>query len=186
MRCHTTHCFVPFYSFTILKLGILFSVTNTAFLHRTARICIEVYRCHTATHTHPHTTHCRYYLFTHIDFDIKYNERHVIEISVSTDPRQALDISDGAHNTTAKFTYSVQWHSTDITYEKRLQRYERFPMNQIHLEVRSGVGLVCLCIPQHTHAQLLTMTDTDTLCLKYASHLGHCLLSYVSFTPHPN
>lgn len=36
----------------------------------------------------------RYFLFTHIDFDIKYNDENVIEINVSTDPQQAVDISD--------------------------------------------------------------------------------------------
>lgn len=31
-------------------------------------------------------TEFKYFLFTHIDFDIKYNDDHVIEINVSTDP----------------------------------------------------------------------------------------------------
>lgn len=38
----------------------------------------------------------KYYLFTHIDFDIKYNGDRVIEINVLTDPGQAVDISEDA------------------------------------------------------------------------------------------
>ena len=35
----------------------------------------------------------RYYLFTHVHFDIAYNDYQVIEINVSTDPSHTLDIS---------------------------------------------------------------------------------------------
>mmetsp|Transcript_13838 Transcript_13838/g.29854 ORF Transcript_13838/g.29854 Transcript_13838/m.29854 type:complete len:608 (+) Transcript_13838:164-1987(+) len=77
----------------------------------------------------------RYFLFTHIDFDIKYNDDKVIEINVSTDPQQAVDISDGTSNVKAKFTYSVRWTAVTTPYEKRLQRYERFPLNPVHLEI---------------------------------------------------
>ncbi len=78
----------------------------------------------------------RFYLFTHIDFDIKYNGDNVIEINVSTDPQQAVDISEGVSEVKVKFTYSVRWTPTTTTYDKRLQRYERFPLNPVHLEVR--------------------------------------------------
>jgi metal-sulfur cluster biosynthetic enzyme len=78
----------------------------------------------------------RYFLFTHIDFDIKYNGDNVIEINVSTDPQAAVDISDGVGEVSVKFTYSVRWTPTTTTYDKRLQRYERFPLNPVHLEVR--------------------------------------------------
>lgn len=36
----------------------------------------------------------KYYLFTHVDFDIKYNDDRVIEINVLADPQQAVDISE--------------------------------------------------------------------------------------------
>jgi hypothetical protein len=36
----------------------------------------------------------KYYLFSHIDFDIKYNADRVIEINVLADPQQAVDISE--------------------------------------------------------------------------------------------
>jgi hypothetical protein len=31
----------------------------------------------------------------------------------------------------------VKWTQTTIAFDDRLQRYERFPLNPIHLEVRS-------------------------------------------------
>mmetsp|Transcript_12387 Transcript_12387/g.21901 ORF Transcript_12387/g.21901 Transcript_12387/m.21901 type:complete len:371 (-) Transcript_12387:11-1123(-) len=77
----------------------------------------------------------KFYLFTHIDFDIKYNGDRVIEINVSTDPQQAIDISDGVIEQKVKFSYSVRWTQTATTYEKRLSRYERFPLNPVHLEI---------------------------------------------------
>eukprot|EP00197_Chlamydomonas_leiostraca_P002553 CAMPEP_0202857270 /NCGR_PEP_ID=MMETSP1391-20130828/278_1 /ASSEMBLY_ACC=CAM_ASM_000867 /TAXON_ID=1034604 /ORGANISM="Chlamydomonas leiostraca, Strain SAG 11-49" /LENGTH=606 /DNA_ID=CAMNT_0049536053 /DNA_START=73 /DNA_END=1893 /DNA_ORIENTATION=+ len=77
----------------------------------------------------------RFFLFTHIDFDVKYNGDHVIEINVSTDPQQAVDISEINNEVKVKFTYSVRWTPTVTTFERRLQRYERFPLNPVHLEI---------------------------------------------------
>ena len=37
----------------------------------------------------------RYYLFTHVHFDISYNDNKVIEINVSTDPLRTVDITEG-------------------------------------------------------------------------------------------
>jgi hypothetical protein len=82
----------------------------------------------------------RYYVFTHVDFDIKYQGDRVIEINVLTDPHQAVDISEGQNDVKAKFSYSVKWTPTTITFENRLQRYERFPLNPVHLEV----GRTCI------------------------------------------
>ncbi|GIL73933.1 hypothetical protein Vretimale_5121 [Volvox reticuliferus] len=78
----------------------------------------------------------KYFLFTHIDFDIKYNDDRVIEINVSTDPQEAVNISENVSGTVkARFTYSVKWTPTATTFEQRLQRYERFPLNPVHLEI---------------------------------------------------
>ena len=37
----------------------------------------------------------RYFLFSHIHFDILYNKDRIIEINVSTDPQRTVDISAG-------------------------------------------------------------------------------------------
>lgn len=91
-------------------------------------------------------TEIKYYLFTHIDFDIKYNGDRVIEISISTDPAEAVDISEDITSIVkARFTYSVTWTPTPTTFERRLERYEKFPLNPVHLEVsRSDMA----CMPQ--------------------------------------
>lgn len=76
-------------------------------------------------------------MYTHLHFDIKYNIDKVIEVSLSTE--ESIDISDkaaGSHALPVEFTYSVQWIPTDITFDKRLQRFKNELMAPIHLEVR--------------------------------------------------
>lgn len=34
----------------------------------------------------------RYYLFTHLDFSIAFNQNHIIEVNVSADPLQRVDL----------------------------------------------------------------------------------------------
>ena len=80
----------------------------------------------------------RYFLFTHIEFDIKYNDDKVIEINVSTNPDQAVDISEDKTDVRVTFKYSVRWISVATPWERRLHRYERFPLNPVHLEVGGG------------------------------------------------
>ena len=98
---------------------------------------------------HHGTSELRYYLFTHIEFDIKYNGDKVIEINVSTNPEQAVDISEDSSDLKVKFTYSVRWIPVATTWEKRLQRYERFPLNPVHLEVRGGRSVPCIKHENH-------------------------------------
>ncbi|KAK9841340.1 hypothetical protein WJX74_004155 [Apatococcus lobatus] len=76
----------------------------------------------------------RYYLFTHIHFEILYNANRVIELSVSTDPSKTVDITDG-ENIIVDYTYSVKWHDTSIPYEKRMDKYSRYSFLPQHLEI---------------------------------------------------
>ncbi len=50
----------------------------------------------------------KYYLFTHFHFELLYNEDRVIEISVSSDPMRAVDITDDKQ-LDVQFSYSVKW-----------------------------------------------------------------------------
>ena len=83
----------------------------------------------------------RYFIFTHVHFDIAYNTDHVIEITVSTDPNQVVDISEdvvgSSPDTTvaAEFTYSAKWRETDITFDKRMDKYRQIQFLPQHLEV---------------------------------------------------
>lgn len=77
----------------------------------------------------------RFFVFTHIAFDIKYNEDRVIEVNVLTDPARVADISEGIPPPTVEFSYSARWTPTAVAFGDRLQRYERFPLNPVHLEI---------------------------------------------------
>lgn len=76
----------------------------------------------------------RYYLFTHIHFDILYNGDRVIEVNVSTDPSRTVDITEG-ENTIVDYTYSVKWRETTIPFEKRMDKYSRYSFLPQHLEI---------------------------------------------------
>eukprot|EP00898_Chlorokybus_atmophyticus_P005779 jgi/Chlat1/6201/Chrsp44S05799 len=79
-------------------------------------------------------TEFRYYLFTHVHFEINYNEDKVIEINVSTDPTRTVDIS-GDQETMVQFSYSVKWKETNIPYERRMEKYSRYSFLPQHLEI---------------------------------------------------
>ena len=83
----------------------------------------------------------RFFIFTHVHFDVAYNADHVVEISVSTDPNQVVDISEDVVGSSpdatvsAEFTYSAKWRETDITFDKRMDKYRRNQFLPQHLEV---------------------------------------------------
>ena len=82
----------------------------------------------------------RYYLFTHVHFDIAYNDYQVIEINVSTDPSHTLDISpdelvNKEDTLNVEFSYSVHWKQTHIPFERRMEKYSRYSFLPQHLEI---------------------------------------------------
>lgn len=74
------------------------------------------------------------FLFTHFHFDISYNDDKIIEINISTDPTQVVDITDGELKE-AEFTYSVSWKATDTSFENRMDKYRRFQFLKQHLDI---------------------------------------------------
>ena len=78
----------------------------------------------------------KYYLFTHIHFDILYNGDRIIEVNVSTDPSRTVEITEG-ENVIVDWTYSVKWRETSIPFEKRMEKYSRYSFLPQHLEVCS-------------------------------------------------
>ena len=82
----------------------------------------------------PGHTELRYYLFTHVHFDIAYNDDRVIEINVSTDPTQTVDITEDV-SVKVEFTYSVKWKQTSIPFERRMEKYSRYSFLPQHLEI---------------------------------------------------
>eukprot|EP00238_Polyblepharides_amylifera_P008022 CAMPEP_0196579290 /NCGR_PEP_ID=MMETSP1081-20130531/19835_1 /TAXON_ID=36882 /ORGANISM="Pyramimonas amylifera, Strain CCMP720" /LENGTH=609 /DNA_ID=CAMNT_0041898823 /DNA_START=57 /DNA_END=1886 /DNA_ORIENTATION=+ len=76
----------------------------------------------------------RYYIFTHIHFDISYNKERVIEINVSTDPMRTLDITD-EDEISVDFSFSVRWKETAIPFDRRMEKYSRYSFLPQHLEI---------------------------------------------------
>ena len=83
----------------------------------------------------------RYFIFTHVHFEILFNLQHIVEINVSTDPNQVVDISEDVVGSspdatvTAEFTYSAKWKESEITFDKRMDKYRRNQFLPQHLEV---------------------------------------------------
>jgi len=83
----------------------------------------------------------RYFIFTHVHFDVAYNADHIVEINVSTDPNQVVDISEDIVGASpdatipAEFTYSAKWQETEVTYDRRMDKYRRNQFLPQHLEV---------------------------------------------------
>ena len=82
----------------------------------------------------PGAPEMRYYLFTHVHFDISYNRDRVVEINVSTDPLRTVDITEG-ESVNVEFSYSVKWKETHIPYERRMEKYSRYSFLPQHLEI---------------------------------------------------
>ena len=71
----------------------------------------------------------RYHLFTHLDFSIAYNADRIIEVNVSADPLQRVDlahITDADGGREVEFSYSVRWQASDVPFEERMSRYAQY------------------------------------------------------------
>ncbi|KAL3692712.1 hypothetical protein R1sor_006363 [Riccia sorocarpa] len=76
----------------------------------------------------------RYLLYTHVHFKVSYNNDRVIEIGVTTDPKQVKEITrDDPVKVT--FTYSVKWEPTTITFDRRMEKYQKYSFLPQHLEI---------------------------------------------------
>ena len=67
----------------------------------------------------------RYYLFTHLDFSIAYNGDRIIEVNVTADPLQRIDLAHGGDRT-VEFSYSVHWQTSDVPFAERMNRYAQY------------------------------------------------------------
>jgi len=76
----------------------------------------------------------RYMLFTHVHFEVLYNADRVVEISVSTDTNQAVDITEEVTKE-VKFTFSAKWLPSKRTFEKRMEKYQKYSFLPQHLEI---------------------------------------------------
>ena len=79
------------------------------------------------------------WVFTHINFHVKYNGEHVIEVSLSTLPDKAQLLRPAAPDKDSeieiKYTYSVDWQYTDTTFAERMEKYSKHSLHPQHLEI---------------------------------------------------
>jgi transmembrane 9 superfamily protein 1 len=76
----------------------------------------------------------KYYLFTHVQFDILYNGDRVIEIRAFSDPNHVVDITDDVEiNVT--FTYSVIWNESSTKFEDRMDKYMKASLVPIRRQI---------------------------------------------------
>ena len=75
-------------------------------------------------------------LYTHVHFDVTFNEDRVIGMNVSTDKESPLDITKGDKAEEVSFSYSVKWKETETPYERRMDRFSRESVLPHNLEVQ--------------------------------------------------
>lgn len=61
-----------------------------------------------------------YYLFTHRDFTIGYNNDRIVDVNVSSTSMYSSELQP---NQDLKFTYSVTWVESDVKFEDRFNKY---------------------------------------------------------------
>ena len=54
----------------------------------------------------------------------------VLQVDISKDVEESAK-----EGISAEFTYSVQWHETDITFDKRMDKYRKYQFLPEHLDV---------------------------------------------------
>ena len=126
----------------------------------------------------------KYYLFTHIHFDILYNGDRVIEVNVSTDPSRTVEITEG-ENVIVDWTYSVKWRETSIPYEKRMDKYSRYSFLPQHLEVTPVLTYPCClfsCITSFTFYRWVCIAGLTALFVPAAAPGGYWLCSLIAAT----
>ncbi|KAK7276189.1 hypothetical protein RIF29_17324 [Crotalaria pallida] len=80
------------------------------------------------------TSATKVYLFNHLQFEILYNKDRIIDVFIRNDPNGVVDIT-GDREVDVDFTYSAKWTPTDITFDKRLEKYSQTFLLFSHLEI---------------------------------------------------
>ena len=70
-----------------------------------------------------------------------------VQVDISKDVEESAK-----EGISAEFTYSVQWHETDITFDKRMDKYRKYQFLPEHLDVRLPWESRLLLEAPHPHA----------------------------------
>lgn len=78
--------------------------------------------------------HHRHFLYTHLAFKIAYNGDRIISVELASIDKKVELLATQDADFDVTFTYSVEWHATDASFEKRFDKYldEHFFEHQIH------------------------------------------------------
>ncbi|MED6154995.1 Transmembrane 9 superfamily member 4 [Stylosanthes scabra] len=80
------------------------------------------------------TAGAKVYLFRHTHFEILYNKDRVIDVFVRNDPDEVVSLTED-REVHVDFTYSVEWIPTDMTFEKRLEKYSQASLMLLNMEI---------------------------------------------------
>ncbi|XAR73602.1 hypothetical protein NMG60_11007623 [Bertholletia excelsa] len=76
----------------------------------------------------------KYYLFTHLIFDVSYNKDRVVEINVRTDANALVELIEDKE-VKVDFMYTVKWKGSNTPFEKRMEKYSQSSSLRHHLEI---------------------------------------------------
>ncbi|ESW13939.1 hypothetical protein PHAVU_008G239300 [Phaseolus vulgaris] len=74
------------------------------------------------------------HLFTHVHFEILYNNDRIIDVFIRNDPRAVVDLTQN-REVEVDFIYSAKWIETDTPFEKRLEKYSQTSSLSHNLEI---------------------------------------------------
>ncbi|CAL9214169.1 unnamed protein product [Arabidopsis halleri] len=116
--------------------------------------------------------HTKYYIFSHLKFNVLYNADEVIEINSFSDPSYLVDISENTE-TDVQFTYSVSWNLTSERSETRMNKYSQASLHPISQKIHFFsflnsitvvvllIGLLSLLFMRHLKNELRSSSIGD-------------------------
>lgn len=89
--------------------------------------------------------HTKYYIFSHLKFNVLYNADEVIQITSFSDPNYLVEIS-GSNEIDFQFTYSVSWNLTSEGSETRMNKYSQASFHPISQKIHLFSFLNSICV----------------------------------------
>ncbi|CAH2038582.1 unnamed protein product [Thlaspi arvense] len=114
----------------------------------------------------------KYYIFSHLNFNVLYNSDKVIGISSFSDPNYLVDISENTE-IDVQFTYSVSWNLTSEMSETRMSKYSQASLHPISQKIHFFsflnsisvavllIGLLTFLFMRHLKSELRSCLNGD-------------------------
>ncbi|CAA7053343.1 unnamed protein product [Microthlaspi erraticum] len=116
--------------------------------------------------------HTKYYIFSHLKFNVLYNADRVIGINSFSDPNHLVDISESTE-IDVQFTYSVSWNLTSEQSETRMDKYSLASLHPISKKIHFFsflnsitvvvlvIGLLSFLFMRHLKNELRSSSNGD-------------------------